>query len=1149
MIKLVIYFRLFFYRVYTLATDNLLKKEIAVYMKPYDIIYLFAIAFLIFIVTPGCNNKNQERLFTSLSSGETGVKFSNDIDETKMPGDALNEFAYMGGGVGIIDVNNDGLKDLFFCGNQVSSKLYLNKGNDHFEDITVSAGVSTGDWITGVSVVDINGDGYDDIYLCTYGKTLGAHSPNLLFINQHDNTFKEEAAEYGLADTSYSTQAVFFDYDKDGDLDMYLSNYMLNASYSANYLFPKDLSGHSRANDKLYRNDGTKDGHPVFTDVSMQAGIKEDGYGLGVSVCDFNMDGWPDVFVCGDFVSNDDLWINNKNGTFTNALEASTKHQSYSSMGCDAADINNDNKFDFASVDMMPEDNYREKQTFSFMSYDRYNEERNLGYSPEFMRNMLQLNNGNYRHGDTSIPFFSEIGQMADISETDWSWSILFADFNNDGYKDIHITNGIGRDFINADFISFSQNTGQATNEEQFRKALRDKLVALKHVEIPNYLYVNNGDCTFSNITDSSGIKQNSMSNGAAYVDLDNDGDLDLVVNNINKEAFILINNENQPGKPKTNHSISFILKGDSLNTKGFGAKVFVYNDGKSQLQEEYPVRGYLSSVDTRLLFGTGKSIKADSVVIIWANDEKQALQNLNADSTYTLFQENATEIWQPSNPNIDQRLFGDVTTSVNAIYKHNDVIYNDYADQQLLPQKYSQLGPFISTGDINSDGKTDFYIGGGFNSRGRIFTQEKNGSFAGKDFTPTSKFTEDEGSVLFDADGDGDLDLLITYGDTRYSDTSMFYHPQLYLNDGKGNFTLSVNAIPSNVRTIAGCVTVADYDGDGDMDVFIGGRVSKQYPTSPRSYLLQNNKGIFTDVTTKVCPALSKAGMVTAAQWADIDNDKHPDLIIAGEYMPIRFFKNDGNKLTEITTSTGLQNMNGLWRSLIAIDVDGDGDIDFIAGNLGLNCNYHTSAQYPMKLYAEDIDKNGSVDPVMFYYIKDEDGKRELYPSINKDQLAAQVPLVKKKFLLNKDYAKATAEEIFPSNKDLKILTCDETQSCWIENAGNGKFIKHVLPTEAQFAPVNAIVCADVDGDGIKDILLAGNEYQTEVMTGRYDASYGCFLKGMSNKEFKSVSPAASGLKIDGDVRDMKIITTVNNEKLILVAVNNDFMRVFKCK
>ncbi|MEP6749000.1 MAG: VCBS repeat-containing protein [Bacteroidota bacterium] len=1121
-------------------------------MRSVNINYIIVTGFLILFSLAGCNNKKQNELFTPMPSAETGIFFSNNIDETKMPHDALNEFAYMGGGVGIIDVNNDGLKDIFFCGNQVSSKLYLNKGSNHFEDITASAGVSTSDWITGISVVDINADGYDDFYLCTYGKPLGVRTHNLLFINQHNNTFKEESVEYGLADSSYSTQAVFFDYDKDGRLDMYLSNYMLNASYSANYLFPKNLSGRSPANDKLYRNEGDKNNlhHPVFSDVSMRAGIKEDGYGLGVSVCDFNLDGWPDIYVCNDFVSNDNLWLNNKNGTFTNVTALSTKHQSYSSMGCDAADINNDGKFDFATVDMMPEDNNRKKQTFSFMSYDRYQEERRLDYSPEFARNMLQLNNGNYEKGDTTIPFFSEIGQFAGMSETDWSWSILFADFNNDGYKDMHITNGIGRDFINADFIAFSQTAGNSGGSgNEFKKTLRDKLVALDHVELPNYLFLNNGNYSFTNITDSSGIRQNSMSNGAAYVDLDNDGDLDLVVNNINKEAFILINNENQPGKLKASHSICFTLKGDSSNTNGFGTRVFVYAGGNMQVEEQYPVRGYLSTVDTKLLFGTGKDRITDSIVVIWPNNKKELLQNLRTDSTYTLFEKNATVNWQPAALNGDQKIFQDVTGSVNALYQHTDVIFNDYADQRLLPQKYSQLGPFISTGDIDNDGKTDFYIGAGFNSLPKIFMQAEKGSFHGNDFKIGSKFQEDEGSVLFDADGDGDLDLLITYGDMRFSDTSQYYQPRLYLNDGKGNFTCSVNAIPANVRTIAGCVAVADYDGDGNVDVFIGGRVSKQYPLSPNSYLLKNDKGIFTDVTNKVCPALSRAGMVTAAQWANFDNEKNPGLVIAGEYMPIRFFRNNKTSFTEVTASTGLQDMNGLWRSLIATDIDGDGDIDFVAGNLGLNCNYRTSVQYPMKLYAEDIDKNGSIDPVMFYYIKNADGSRSLHPSVSRDQFAEQVPLVKKKFLFNRDYAKVTKDEIFTNSKNLQTFTCNETRSCWIENKGNGKFVMHALPAEAQFAPVNAIVCADMDGDGIKDILLAGNEYQTEVMTGRYDASYGCFLKGIYKKEFKVISPDTSGFLVNGDVKDMKMIINAKKEKLILVGINNDNMKVFRIK
>jgi len=1110
---------------------------------------LFIFLSLMFFLT-SCGSKQKNNLFTQLSSSASGIHFSNDIKDTDSSYSFINEFGYMGGGVGIGDFNNDGLKDIFFSGNQVSCRLYINKGNNKFDDITTTAGIETSVWCTGVSIADINNDGYDDIYVCVFGKDLMTHSKNLLFINQHDLTFRESAAEYGLADEGYSTQAAFFDYDKDGDLDMYLTNYLL-ADRNANTIYPRDRSGFSAANDKLYRNDGdsVNRGYPLFKDVTIGAGIKEDGYGLGLSVSDFNNDGWPDVYVANDFLSNDNLWLNNRNGTFTNCISRSLQHQSYSSMGSDAADINNDGLPDIVTLDMMPENNERKKTSYSFMNEERYQTERNMGYEPEFMRNMLQLNNGTYTAGDTSMPFFSEIGQMVGIHQTDWSWSVLLADFDNDGWKDMHVTNGIGRDFINADFLEFSSgifNNNMSKEEQQ--KAVRKKLSSLRHVNLPNYLYINQHGYTFSDSSGSAGINELSMSNGAAYADLDNDGDLDLVTNNISKEAFIFINNTIQKNKPVNNHFISVRLKGDSLNTHGFGTKLFLYYDkGNVQMQEQNPVRGYFSSVDMQLLFGLGKENHIDSLIAIWPDNTKQVIRNIVADTTIELSRKDAAKYdWLI--PAKISSLFSDITASPGIAFLHHDYPFNDFTEQRLLPQKYSQLGPFITTADINNDGTTDFFIGDGFNFPGKIFTQQQNQSFHSKNITDSIKWQEDMDCVFFDADNDGDADLLITSGDTRYQENSDYYKPRYYTNDGKGNFTLQPNAIPANVKTIAGCVSAGDYDGDGDMDIFIGGRISKTYPVSPRSFLLQNNNGIFSDVTEKVCPALINPGMITSAAWTDIDNDKQPELVIAGEWMPIRFFKNEQGILKEVTEQTGLTETNGMWRSLIATDIDNDGDMDLVAGNLGLNCEYKASVAEPMELYAGDIDGNGSIDPVFFYYIKDNNGKRKSFPAINRTMLASQVPAIKKQFLLNSNYANASFEDIFKGKKDnLLHFSCNETRSCYFENTGNGKFIKHPLPQDAQFAPVNAIICDDLNNDGYKDLLLAGNEYQTEVMTGRYDASYGCFLKGSDKKIFTPVPPVQSGFIIRGDVKDMALIRTVKGEKLVLVAVNNDSLRVFR--
>ncbi len=1111
--------------------------------------------YLTAMLTSSCSHERRKSLFTKLSPSESGIHFRNDLDDADSSVSFINEFGYMGGGVGIGDFNNDGLKDIFFTGNQVSCRLYINKGNNQFEDITEKAGLKTNVWATGVSIVDINNDGYDDIYVCVLGKDLMHPARNLLFINQHNLTFKEEAEEYGLAFSGYSTQAVFLDYDGDGKLDMYLVNYLLGTH--TNSIVPRNRSGGSPANDRLFRNEGysKEKGHPVFRDVTLQAGILEDGYGLGVTVSDFNDDGWPDIYVANDFLSNDDLWINRRNGTFENVINRSLRHQSYSSMGADAADINNDGLPDIVTLDMLPEYNRRRKESFSFMNYDRYQAERQMGYEPEFMRNMLQLNNGVLPSGDTGIPYFSEIGQLAGIQATDWSWSVLIADFNNDGWKDIHVTNGIGRDFINADFLEFSNRIFASNRTRPEQEALiRKRLAELDHVNLPNYLYLNHRNLTFSDASESSGIDEPSMSNGAAYVDLDNDGDLDLVVNNIDQEAFVFINNTMQNGKMPDAHFLSLRLIGDSLNRAGLGAKVFVYTGGQVQMQEESPVRGYFSSVDRQLLFGLGSFRQTDSVRVIWPDGRTQVKPHVSADTFLTLSWTDAVKSDRrlPAGPSPAPQpptIFSAIPSSSGIGYRHHENPFNDYALQRLLPHKFSQLGPSIATGDINNDGAIDFFVGGAYNFSGKVFIQQKDGSFRSRNLVDSIKMEEDVACTLFDADGDGDLDLLVTGGGYQYEEGSVYYKPRLYLNDGKGNFALSKNAIPDSVRTIAGCVSVADIDGDGYPDLFIGGRVSKEYPLPPRSYVLRNNKGIFTDVTAQVCPALERAGMITASVWMDLNKDNQPDLIIAGEWMPLRFFINDHGKFHEATDSLAPPNMHGMWRSLVAVDLDNDGDLDLVAGNLGLNCDYRVTPTEPMELFAADIDNNGRLDPVMFYYIMDADGVRHSHPAYSKGQLAAQVPAVKKRFLLNGDYANAGFDDLFPAEKRNDVLHyyCDETRSCWLENVGNGKFIKHILPVEAQFAPVNAILCADLDNDGYKDLLLAGNDYQTDVITGRYDASYGCLLRGTAKKEFTTVPASLSGFVLDGDVKDLSLLRLNNGQRIILAAVNDDSLRVFR--
>jgi hypothetical protein len=1115
--------------------------------------FISFIPFLLFTIFSCKEKKEKENFsFDILPASETGIDFRNTITEDDSTNMFVNEYTYMGGGVGIGDFNNDGLPDIFFAGNQVSSKLYINKGDFHFEDITQKAGVSTNTWCTGVSVIDINNDGWPDMYVSVSGRVDGNRRKNLLFINQHNLTFKEEAAQYGLDDTSYSTQAVFLDYDKDGKMDMYLLNHTLNDN-RPNDIRDNKIDTNAIAGDKLYHNEGTLPGmdHPIFKDVSKKAGIAEDGNGLGVVVSDFNGDGYPDIYVANDYIRNDLLWLNNKNGAFSNCIASSIKHQSYSSMGTDAADINNDDLPDLITLDMQPETNERKKMMYSFLSDQRHQIEKDKGYQPEYIHNMLQLNNGVRQVDNRQEPFFSEIGEMAGIAETDWSWSVLMADLDNDGWKDIHITNGLGRDPTNIDFLEYRHRTavesGIPESDPGQRKILMDHLSALGSLSLHNYLYLNKGGLSFVDISKKAGIDQTSISNGAVYADLDNDGNLDIITNNINGDAFIMRNETgSQEDTTKHNNYLTIKLNGDSLNRDGIGTMLYAYSDSLKQMVEQYPVRGYLSTVDSRLHFGFGKK-NPDSLKIIWPDGKMQLIQHPAINKILQVNYKDAGDKYEVSKP-LSDSFFTDVTQNIKADFQHKETLFFDYNFQPLIQQKYSQEGPFISVGDMNGDKLEDFFIGGAFKQSGKIFLQQKNGTFQGKNLVTGTKYEEDMQSVLFDANGDGYPDLLIAGGSSEFELTSSFYRPRLYLNDGKGNFKLDSFAFSALIRTPAKSIAVADIDGDGDMDIFIGGRVSLgKYPVGPRSYILRNDHGKFIDVTSSVCPALEDIGLINSAVWVDIDNDKKPDLIIAGDWMPVRIFKNNGTSLTEITDQTGLQNYSGLWRSMVVTDIDHDGDMDVVAGNLGLNNPYHINTQQPAELVAKDFDGNGVMDDIFCYYIKDNDGVYKLSSGISRDEWARQVPSIKKRFEQNSSYAKASMDEIFTKEMmdSAMVLKCNEARSGWFENDGKAHFTFHPFPLIAQEAPVNAIVCDDVNRDGNTDVILGGNEYEANVMPGRYDASYGLLLTGNSKRNFTSISPVASGLILDGNIKDLRLIT-VGKQKILLSAVNDSRMKVF---
>lgn len=1112
---------------------------------------------LLSLVMIACQSPEKDTLFELLPSSHTGIKFSNTLTEDENLNILTYEYFYNGGGVGIGDINNDGLSDIFMGGNMTESRLYLNKGNFQFEDITKSAGIEIPNgWARGISMVDINADGYLDIYVCRAGPPqAGPHLAgplvnasklsNLLFINQGNNTFLEKAKDYGLNYSGNTTQAAFFDYDHDGDLDVYLLTNVMERK-GPNVIRPKRVDGSAISTDHLFQNNGNQ----TFTDVSKEANILIEGFGLGVSIVDVNEDGWPDVYVSNDYLSNDLLYINQQNGTFKNEIKDYFRHQSYSAMGNDAADIDNDGLVDFITVDMLPEGNERRKNMFGLMNYDRHLSELRMGYEPQFMRNTLQHNNGNrpggnrpgvYRPG-TNHPFFSEIGRFAGVQATDWSWSALLADYDNDGFRDLMITNGYPKDITNRDFVIYrmaqyqQQKQSGKTNNRPFMNALKE----VEGAHIPNYLFRNNGDLTFKNQSAAWGFDLPSFSNGAAYADFDNDGDLDLVINNIDKEAFVY---QNHSEKLKDRHFLRVKLNGMKENPYGFGAKVTLYYKSGKQYIEHSPYRGFQSTVENTLHFGLGKTDKIDSVKVLWPDGKGQLLSNIRADQILNIDHKNASVLNTKPKNSVASALFQESSIATGISYKHTDELYIDFKVQPLLPHLLSQNGPGIAVGDINGDGLEDFYIGGAFRYSGSFFIQDQNQKFTEEKLTAKQKFEEDMGSLLFDCDMDGDLDLYVVSGSSEFEAGSKYYQDRLYKNNGKGNFSLDVNALP--VMTTSGSsVNAADFDKDGDLDLFIGGRLSPgQYPLPAKSSILRNDHGKFTDVTTEVCPMLQIAGMVTTSLWTDFDQDGWMDLIIAGEWMPLTFLKNRNGKFVNVTASTNLANTNGWWNSLVSGDFDEDGDLDYVAGNVGLNAEDQPSADKPLTLFSNDFDGNGTIDPVMSRYVGE-----DLYPIHPRDEMTSQMNFLKKRFVYYRDYAKAQMKDIFTKDelKNAVQLRCEEMKSVLLENLGNGKFKMHPLPTTAQLGTIYGICANDYDSDGHLDLLLTGNSFAPESISGRLDGFNGLLLKGTGKGNFIPVSAEKSGFLVEGDGKGLAELTLPNGKSLILSAQNNDQLKTF---